>query len=90
MPAWIPVVVVVVAIGLYAVVRLFGIGGKKSNLVADAKARTEDIKTAADAQLAAELKKSDADVAELDQIKEIDDDETRLIELAKYANRRRQ
>ncbi len=87
MPAWIPVVVVVAAIGLYVVVRLFG-GSKKSDPVAEAKAQAADIKAAADAQLAAELQEVDADVAELDRIKEIDDDEARLAELARYANRK--
>lgn len=87
MPAWIPVVVIVAAIGFYVVVRLFG-GGEKPDLVAEAKAQAEDIKAAADAQLAAELQEVDADVAELDRIKDIDDAESRLAELARYANRR--
>lgn len=87
MPAWIPVVVIVAAIGLYAVVRLFG-GGKKPDPVAEAKAQAADIKAAADAQLAAELQEIDADIADLDRIKAINDDEARLAELAKYSNRR--
>lgn len=86
MPVWIPVVIVVAAIGLYIVVRLFG-GGKKSDLVAKTKAQAADIKAAADVQLAAELQEVDADIDELDRIKAIDDDETRLAELARYSNR---
>ena len=87
MPAWIPVVVVVLAIGIFVVVRLFG--GKKFDLVAEAKTKAADIKVAADAQLAAELQEVDADRGKLNEIKEIVDDEARLAALAKYANRRR-
>ncbi len=87
MPAWIPVVVIILAIGIFVVVRLFG--GKKSDLVAEAKTKAADIKVAADAQLAAELQEVDADRGKLDEIKEIADDGARLAALAKYANRRR-
>lgn len=86
MPAWIPVVIIIAAIGVYVVARLFG--GKKPDLVTEAKAEVADIKTKADTQLAAELQEVDADVTELDRIKVIDDAEVRLAELAKYANRR--
>ncbi len=87
MPAWIPVVVVVLAIGIFVVVHLFG--GKKSDLVAEAKTKAADIKVAADAQLAAELQEVDADRGKLDEIKEIADDEARLAALAEYSNRTR-
>lgn len=87
MPAWISVVVVVAAIGVYVVVRLFN--REKPDLVAEAKARASDIKAAADAQLAAELQEVGADHNELERIKAIDNDEARLAELARYGNRRR-
>ena len=89
MPAWIPVVLVVSAIGVYAAIRLFGGKGKKKDLVAEAKAEAKDIKAAADAQLEVELKGVDDDRAELGRIKKIENDEARLAELARFGNRRR-
>lgn len=88
MPAWIPVLIVAIAIGVYVVARIFS-GKSKRDYVAEAKAETADIKAAADAALAAELQEVDAARGELDRIKDIDGDEARLAELAKYANRRR-
>ena len=90
MPAWIPVVVVVAAVLLYFVVRLFNRkGNNRGEIVDKAKADARAIKTAADAQLAVELQDVDADKAELAEIGELEDDEARLSALADYANRRR-
>lgn len=88
--AWIPVVIVVLALGIYLVARLVT---KKPDdrkaLVDEAKTEVAEVKAKADAQLAAELEKVDADVGELNAIKEITDDAARLQALADYGNRRR-
>lgn len=90
MPAWIPVVLVVGAIVVYVLVRIFGgKGNDRRELVDKAQTEADNIKAAADAQLAAELQEVDADKDKLAEIGEIEDDAARLSALADYANRER-
>lgn len=90
MASWIPVVVVLIAIVLFAAAKVFGGEHTKSPTMADdVVAEADAIEEAADAQLAVELAHVDADKEALADIEIIDDDAARLEALAKYGNRGR-
>lgn len=84
---WIPVGLVLLALGTYAVAYLFG--GRKQDHVRDAKNQVADVRAAAEAALVAELQAIEDERAELDEIKAIEDAGERLKALAAYANRKR-
>jgi len=85
---WIPVAIVILALGAYAAMHLFG-GGKRQNLAKDAEARARDVRTAAEAALAVELESLEVERQDLEGIKGIKNDAERLRALADFANRRR-
>lgn len=84
---WIPVGLVILALGTYAVAYIFG--GRKQDLVQDAQNRVADVRAAAEAALVAELQAIEDERRDLDYIKNIEDAGERLKALAAYANRRR-
>lgn len=83
---WLPVAIVLVALGVFAAVRLFQ--PDKGDLVGDTHKRAQDLKAAAEAALAAELHTLKGDREELDRIRGIESDAERLQALADYSNRR--
>lgn len=85
---WIPVVIVLVALGVYAAVMILG-GDKRRDLAKEAETEAKDVKAAAEAALTVELAAIEGDRRDLEAIKAIGNDAERLQALADYANRRR-
>jgi hypothetical protein len=88
MGGWVVVGLVLAAVLVGAAAKLFG-RTDRSAAVDTLKGDVAVIKAEADSRLSAELALVNIDRQELEEISKIEDDETRLVALARYGNRRR-